>query len=51
MDNLTMTLTTQEWDIIGNALGQRPFAEVAALIQKLQMQAQQQQQAKEPVPE
>jgi len=48
VNELNATLTAQEWDIIGNALGQRPFAEVAAIIQKLQtqIQAQQQQPAK-----
>jgi hypothetical protein len=44
MNELNATLTAQEWDIIGNALGQRPFAEVAVIIQKLQTQIQAQQQ-------
>jgi hypothetical protein len=43
VNELNATLTAQEWDIVGNALGQRPFAEVAAIIQKLQAQIQAQQ--------
>jgi hypothetical protein len=43
VNELNATLTAQEWDIVGNALGQRPFAEVATIIQKLQAQIQAQQ--------
>ena len=37
---LTATLTAQEWDVIGHALGLRPYAEVAALLEKLRSQLQ-----------
>jgi len=39
MDNLTITLPVQAWNVIMNALGQRPFAEVADLIAELKKQA------------
>lgn len=51
MNDLTVTLTDKEWDIIGNALGLRPYAEVAALIQKLQAAFQKRVSATEPAPE
>lgn len=38
MDDLTVKLTPAEWDIVGNALAMRPYAEVAALIEKLRQQ-------------
>jgi hypothetical protein len=34
----TFTVTAQEVQVIGNALSQRPFAEVNALLAKLQAQ-------------
>ncbi len=37
---LTATLFPQEWDVIGHALAQRPYAEVAGLMSKLQSQLQ-----------
>lgn len=45
MDELTLKLTGKELDIVANALGQRPYVEVAQLLQKIgqQIQAQQQQ--------
>lgn len=49
MISLTITLTPQELDTIGLALGQRPFAEVEALINKLRAQFQTQQDLPEPV--
>lgn len=35
---LIAELDSQEWDVVANALGHRPFNEVAALIQKLRTQ-------------
>lgn len=36
---LTVTLTVNEWNVVLNALGQRPFAEVANVIQLINDQA------------
>lgn len=38
----TLTVTAAELTTLGNALGQRPYVDVAALIAKLQMQVAQQ---------
>lgn len=38
INELTATLFPQEWDVIGNALAQRPYAEVVGLMSKLQSQ-------------
>lgn len=49
--NLTATLTSQEWDVIGKVLIQRPWAEVNDIITKLNTQfAQQNQQPAAPAP-
>ena len=42
----TIKLTPQEIQIIGNALGERPFKEVGALIAKLDAQLAEQQKPK-----
>lgn len=42
-DELHLTLTAQEMDKVANALGQRPYVEVAALLQKIAQQIGQQQ--------
>lgn len=39
MQNYTFTFTEQEANVILNALGQRPYVEVAGLIGKIQQQA------------
>lgn len=47
MDNnskLTLQLTPQQLDYLGNVLGQRPYVEVVALLTEIQQQLQQQQQ-------
>ncbi len=51
MKELTATLTAPEWDLVANALGQRPYVEVANILSKLggQLQSQNQQPAP-PVP-
>ncbi len=43
-DELHLTLTAQEMDKIATALGQRPYVEVAGLLQKIVGQINQQQQ-------
>ena len=40
MENITITLPVQSWNVIMNALGQRPFAEVVDLIAELKKQAE-----------
>jgi hypothetical protein len=40
INELSATLFPQEWDVVANALYQRPFGEVAGLISKLQSQLQ-----------
>lgn len=37
-DELTLTLSAQEMDKVANALGQRPYVEVAQLLQKIAQQ-------------
>jgi len=39
---VTIKLPVQQWNIILNALGARPFAEVADLIANIKVQAEQQ---------
>ena len=36
---VTVTLTVQEWNVVLNAIGTRPFAEVHALITEINNQA------------
>ena len=43
VQELSVTLSAQEWDIVGNALGQRPFVEVANIFTKMQAQLRSQQ--------
>lgn len=38
---VSITLPVQAWNIVMNALGQRPFIEVADLIAKIKQQAEQ----------
>lgn len=38
MENITLELTINETNIILSSLGKHPFDEIAALIQKIQMQ-------------
>ena len=35
MQNITMTLTVDKWNIIFNALNQRPYVEVANLLNEM----------------
>jgi len=42
MDNISISLPAQAWNVILNALGQRPFVEVADLIAELKKQAESQ---------
>ena len=44
MDEMTLTLTSKDMDIVANALGQRPYVEVAQLLQKISQQVQAQNQ-------
>ena len=44
----TLTVTAQEVELIGKALGSMPFNEVASFIQKLRQQIVEQQQVKKP---
>jgi hypothetical protein len=39
MDNISVTLPVQAWNSILNALGARPFTEVADLIAEIKRQA------------
>lgn len=39
MDNISISLPAQAWNVILNALGQRPFVEVTDLIAELKKQA------------
>jgi len=38
LEELTGTLSTQEWDLIGAVLGDRPYKDVANIITKLNSQ-------------
>ena len=42
MENLTLTFPLQAWNVILNALAQRPYAEVADLIAEVKKQAAEQ---------
>lgn len=42
MDNISISLPAQAWNVILNALGQRPFLEVTDLIAELKKQAESQ---------
>ena len=46
--NFILKVTESQLDIIGNALGQRPYAEVAQLIAELQKQTMDQQKPLDP---
>lgn len=39
MDNVSITLPVNAWNVVMNALGGRPFAEVAELIAAIKEQA------------
>jgi len=39
MNKLSITLTVNEWAYVLNVLGQRPYGEVAELIESLKAQA------------
>jgi hypothetical protein len=39
LENLSITLPVQAWNVILNALGQRPYAEVMELVAELKKQA------------
>ncbi len=47
MDQLQLTLTIDEINLILDSLGQQPFVKVHQLISKIQQQAQQQLNSKE----
>jgi len=38
-EKLTVTLTVAQWNIVMQALGERPFAQVAGVIQEVKTQA------------
>ena len=38
MENISITLPVNSWNVVMNALGQRPFAEVAELIAEIKKQ-------------
>jgi hypothetical protein len=40
--NVSITMTVAQWNVVMNALGQRPFAEVADIIGNIKAQADQQ---------
>jgi len=39
LENLSITLPVQAWNIVLNALGQRPYAEVMELVAEIKKQA------------
>ena len=40
MDMISIELPVQAWNVVLNALGQRPFAEVAELIEQIKKQGE-----------
>jgi hypothetical protein len=40
--SISITMTVAQWNVVMNALGQRPFAEVADIIGNIKAQADQQ---------
>jgi len=40
--SISITLTVAQWNVVMNALGQRPFSEVADIIGNIKAQADQQ---------
>lgn len=40
MENISITLPLNAWNVVMNALGQRPFAEVAELIAEIKRQGE-----------
>ena len=40
--NVSITMTVAQWNVVMNALGQRPFSEVADIIGNIKAQADQQ---------
>lgn len=40
--NVSITMTVAQWNVVMNAIGQRPFAEVADIIGLIKAQADQQ---------
>ena len=40
--NVIITMTVMQWNVIMNALGQRPFAEVVDIITSIKSQAESQ---------
>jgi len=49
--NFNLNVTVEEVQIIGAALGKLPYADVRALIEKLNVQLNEQQPNQEPAPE
>lgn len=49
--DISITLPTNAWNVIMNALGQRPYLEVAELIANIKVQAENQLQKQEPLAE
>ena len=49
--NVSITLTVDAWNVILNALGQRPFVEVKGLIEEITKQANSQIEPPAPVEE
>lgn len=50
MDELILKVTAKEMDIIGVALGNRPYIEVAQLLQKISQQVMSQKQPAQALP-
>lgn len=48
---INIELPAEAWNVVLNALGERPFKETAALISEIQRQAQPQLPTEEPVAE
>jgi hypothetical protein len=39
MDNISITLSIQGWNVVFNALRQRPYGEIVELIEEIKRQA------------
>jgi len=50
LENLSITLPVQAWNIVLNALGQRPYAEVMELVAEIKKQADEQVNARSSAP-
>lgn len=50
MEKISITLSVNEWNVVMAAIGDRPFVQVAALIQEIKSQADAAIAAQQPAP-